>query len=318
MARINAGGTALLYATYLGGSSGDEGRAIAVDAFGNAYVTGWTDSSDFPSTSSLPYAGNRDAFASKINSVGNSLLFSTYLGGTAGDQGNGIAVDSLGTAYMTGSSASAGFQVTDSSTNSGGKDVFVARIGSLVDLSIVLNDNDQVPLGGTLIYTATVTNNGPDGASGVSLVLTLPAGVTYLNNDSGCTPDGVAGTVTCSLGSLASGASDSVQVQVSLDTASTVTASVTVTANEFDYPAANNTDSEDSTASQADAGTPSDSQNTTNPNDPTNNPPFINITDPGSSSGGRGGGGGSFHPFEIIVAALLSMFIPGRRRRLRK
>jgi uncharacterized repeat protein (TIGR01451 family) len=197
----------------------------------------------------------------------------------------------------------------------------VARIGTFADLSIVLNDNDPVPVGGTLTYSATVTNHGPDGASGVSLVLTLPTGVTYLNNDSGCTPNTLAGTVTCDLGDLAAGATHSVQTQVSLDTASTVTASATVTANEFDFPSANNTDSEDSTATQADSGTPDDSQNTTNPNDPVGNPPFINITDSSPSSGGSGGagaggGGGGVNPLVIVVAVLLWMLPPRRRRRL--
>jgi hypothetical protein len=96
------------YSTYLGGSSTDEGGGIAVNAAGQAYVTGWTASSDFPTVNPLQAncdncsLSSYDAFVAKLNSAGSSLVYSTYLGGSGSDYGIGIAVDSVGSAYVTG------------------------------------------------------------------------------------------------------------------------------------------------------------------------------------------------------------------------
>ena len=106
--KLNAAGSALLYSTYLGGSSQRlRATGIAVDASGNAYVTGFTDSSDFPTTPGAfqtTYGGGTfcDAFVSKLNAAGSALLYSTYLGGSGDDVGSGIAVDASGNAYVTG------------------------------------------------------------------------------------------------------------------------------------------------------------------------------------------------------------------------
>jgi uncharacterized protein (TIGR03437 family) len=104
VAKINAGGTALVYSTYLGGNAVDEGNGIAVDAAGSAYITGYTGSSDFPLQSPLRSSNvnSVDAFVTKINPAGSALVYSTYLGGTATDYGTAIAVDSSGSAYVTG------------------------------------------------------------------------------------------------------------------------------------------------------------------------------------------------------------------------
>jgi beta-propeller repeat-containing protein len=125
--KLNPAGSALVYSTYLGGSGNpygmdDQGASIAVDAAGNAYVTGWTFSKDFPTTPGAFQTSNRgleNAFVTKLNSDGTALLYSTYLGGTneggnilPGDQGRGIAVDTQGNAYVTGSACSADFPVT--------------------------------------------------------------------------------------------------------------------------------------------------------------------------------------------------------------
>lgn len=100
----------LSYSTYLGGSSGDLGRAIAVDLQGNVYVAGATGSSDPTKNaldSTLGGGDAFDAFVTKINpnaSPTASLVYSTYLGGSSSDDGNGIALDLRGNAYVTGSS----------------------------------------------------------------------------------------------------------------------------------------------------------------------------------------------------------------------
>jgi Beta-propeller repeat/Abnormal spindle-like microcephaly-assoc'd, ASPM-SPD-2-Hydin len=112
----------LAYSTYLGGSDIDGANAIAVlSSDGTAFVTGGTFSTDFPTEHPLqPNAGGAsdfptDAFVAKLSADGGTILYSTYLGGSAEDVGNGIAVDSLGDAYVTGTTLSADFPVTPGS-----------------------------------------------------------------------------------------------------------------------------------------------------------------------------------------------------------
>lgn len=116
VAKINSTGSALDYATYLGGSSSDTGAGIAVDSAGNAYVTGATTSTDFPTTSGVVQSvGNifGDAFVTELNSAGSALVFSTYLGGSVsnggGASGNAIALDSTGNIYVAGSTNATDF-----------------------------------------------------------------------------------------------------------------------------------------------------------------------------------------------------------------
>ena len=105
----------LVYSTYLGGSSSDGGNAIAVDASGNTYITGTTSSSNFPTQNAIQPTNSGfsgDAFVTKLNPQGLGLVYSTYLGGSNGDVGRGIAVDSAGQAYVTGYTNSSEFPVT--------------------------------------------------------------------------------------------------------------------------------------------------------------------------------------------------------------
>ncbi len=105
----------VLYASYLGGSFNDQGNAITVDTAGNAYVAGLTRSTDFPTVNPISNAGygggTADAFITKINPAGTAILYSTYLGGSAADQANAVAVDPAGNAYLTGSTHSSDFPV---------------------------------------------------------------------------------------------------------------------------------------------------------------------------------------------------------------
>jgi hypothetical protein len=153
LAKLNAAGTALLYSTYLGGNGDDFGNGIAVDSAGNAYVTGYTNSTNFPVTAGAfqtTYGGSLDAFMSKLNAAGTALLYSTYLGGNGDDFGNGIAVDSAGNAYVTGGTSSANFPVTASAfqtTYGGGYyDAFVTKLnaaGTVLIYSTYLGGNDR-------------------------------------------------------------------------------------------------------------------------------------------------------------------------------
>jgi hypothetical protein len=127
----------LAYSTYLGGKNTDYGHGIAVDASGNAYVTGTTFSSNFPTTPGAfqtSFGGGEHAFVSKLNATGSALFYSTYLGGSGGDYGSGIAIDASGNAYVTGVTASSNFPTTPGAfqtTYGGGvEDAFVTELNA--------------------------------------------------------------------------------------------------------------------------------------------------------------------------------------------
>jgi len=109
--KINASGSALLYSTYLGGSATEVSTAIALDSSANAYVIGMTLSTDFPTTNPFQPTthGATEFFVTKLNATGSAHVYSTYLGGTERDSPAGIAVDSAGHAYVTGSTFSTDF-----------------------------------------------------------------------------------------------------------------------------------------------------------------------------------------------------------------
>jgi len=120
--KLNSAGSSLLYSTYLGGTNADQGNAIAVTSTGIAYVTGFTESTDFPThnpvqailglSSNTAFCGSApcaDAFVTQLNAAGNALTYSTYLGGNGPDFGQGIALDSAGDPYITGSTSSTNF-----------------------------------------------------------------------------------------------------------------------------------------------------------------------------------------------------------------
>jgi uncharacterized repeat protein (TIGR01451 family) len=132
VAKLNATGSVLGYSTYLGGSSFDEGFGITVDASGNAYVTGITQSSNFPTASPLQgtFGGVEDAFVAKLNASGSALAYSTYLGGSCRDDGYSIAVDTSGAVYVTGNTCSTNFPTVSSLQANGGSDAFVAKLNA--------------------------------------------------------------------------------------------------------------------------------------------------------------------------------------------
>ncbi|MFZ3332316.1 MAG: SBBP repeat-containing protein [Candidatus Acidiferrales bacterium] len=135
----------LSYSTYLGGSTGDDGFGIAVDAFGNAYVTGETASTDFPTAHALQPTyggGSEDAFVAKINPSGSALVYSTYLGGNNYEYGYGIAVDAFGNAYVMGYTQSSNFPTTAGAFEGTCCGAFVTKInasGSALVYSTFLN-----------------------------------------------------------------------------------------------------------------------------------------------------------------------------------
>ncbi|MBI4469558.1 MAG: SBBP repeat-containing protein, partial [Acidobacteria bacterium] len=116
VAKLNAAGTSVFYSTYLGGSGSEIARTIAVDAEGNAYVTGSAGSADFPTRNPLQPAyggGLSDAFVAKLNPSGSALVYSTFLGGNNRDQGQGNGLDAAGNVCVAGFTGSTDFPVSN-------------------------------------------------------------------------------------------------------------------------------------------------------------------------------------------------------------
>jgi hypothetical protein len=131
--KLNAIGNLMLYSTYLGGSGFDAGTAIAIDASGNAYIAGDTQSTDFPLLTPVQavFGGKTDAFVTKLTSAG-AISFSTYLGGTNDEHAGGIAADGSGNVYIAGGTLSTNFPLGAplQATNAGSQDAFVAKIST--------------------------------------------------------------------------------------------------------------------------------------------------------------------------------------------
>lgn len=129
VSRVNAAGDGLVYSTFLGGTADDAGLAIALDSLDDAFVTGYTLSGAFPVTQAFDtsFNGSLDVFLTKLYSSGDSLVYSTYLGGTGNDLGAGVAVDDFGYAYLTGNTFSSNFPTAAAldSTHAAGADVYV-------------------------------------------------------------------------------------------------------------------------------------------------------------------------------------------------
>ncbi|MCG3209295.1 MAG: hypothetical protein FOGNACKC_02916 [Anaerolineae bacterium] len=242
--KVNPAGSQKLYATLLGGDSDrDWGSGIAVDAAGNAYITGATASTDFPATfgSADTICGNGmpgncisggttwifDAFVAKLNPTGMALIYATYLGGNLDDQGRAIAVDASGQAYVTGSTASPDFPHTanavDESYNNGG-DAFVVKVnpagtawgyatylgGTFIDVGydLALDEVGNVLLTGRTTGDFPVTPGAFDTTYGgndeaylaklplAPLSLTVTDTSLELNDDGWPTPNPLTATVT--------------------------------------------------------------------------------------------------------------------------
>jgi len=160
----------LSYSTYLGGNDTDWGAGIAVDGAGNAYVTGYTDSHNFPTRNALQpsYGGGSEpyhsaAFVSKLDAAGTALVYSTYLGGNGYDRGAGIAVDGAGDAYVTGRTTSHNFPTRNalqpsygggSSSDLLGSDAFVSKLDAA---------------GTALVYSTYLGGNSADGGTGIAV-----------------------------------------------------------------------------------------------------------------------------------------------------
>jgi len=174
ISKLNATGSGLVYSTYLGGSSDDVGDSITIDAAGNAYVIGYTSSTDFPVTPGafqMAYGGDpEDAFITKLNTTGTALVYSTYLGGSGDDGGNSIVIDISGNAYVTGFTDSGNFPHTSGSFQTslqGGYDAFVTKLNAA---------------GAALIYSTYLGGSGDE--SGYSITADI-SGSAYITGYTG-------------------------------------------------------------------------------------------------------------------------------------
>lgn len=175
VAKLAAEGNKIVWCTYLGGSGDDRALGIALDPSNNVYVTGYTQSTNFPLQGALQtkLLGSRNAFVTKLNSTGTTILYSTYLGGSNHDQGNGIAVDATGAAYITGDAYSTNFPMTKAfqSTYGGGQqDAFVTKMNAA---------------GNALVFSTYLGGTGADHGAAIALDPALNVyitGATYSSN----------------------------------------------------------------------------------------------------------------------------------------
>ncbi|HEX8565073.1 MAG TPA: SBBP repeat-containing protein [Pyrinomonadaceae bacterium] len=183
--KLNSTGSALVYSTYLGGSHNqEESRSIAIDFAGNAYVTGTTSSTDFPTANPLqpaiigdPYYG--EAFVTKLNPAGSALVYSTFLGGGSYDNGNAVAVDSSGNAYVTGTTYSNDFPTANALQSDCG-----CSLGNCAGNSAVFITKIN-PTGSAFVYSTFLGGNGLDEGRDIAVDSAGNAyvtGVTRSNN----------------------------------------------------------------------------------------------------------------------------------------
>lgn len=149
----------LVYSTYLGGNSDEASLSVAIDGQGNTYVTGWTQSTDFPTSSpvSPTNSGASDIVITKLNPAGTGIVYSTYIGGAANDVGEAIAVNSAGEAFVSGYTRSTNLPVVAAvqPTYGGGtRDAFFLRLS---------------PNGNSLVYSTYVGGNGDDTSTSIAL-----------------------------------------------------------------------------------------------------------------------------------------------------
>lgn len=141
----------LSYSTFLGGTHGDLADGIAVDAVGDTYVTGWTQSSDFPVTVGK-FHGSKDIFVSELNPTGTALIYSTFIGGQSDEAGYGIAIDGAGSAYVTGFTTSSDFPFTNGHYVAG-QESFVVKVG----------------VAGTVEYSTALGGSGTETGQGIAV-----------------------------------------------------------------------------------------------------------------------------------------------------
>lgn len=186
--KVDSSGSSVVYATYLGGSDADNTFGVAVNAAGVAYVTGSTASSDFPVNAAFQPSyggGTQDAFLAKIDAAGSSLVYSSYLGGSADEQGTGIGIDASGDAMVSGQTGSSDFPTLSALQGSyaGGEDSYVTKVdasGSLL-YSTYLGGS-----GNELGFALTADSAGNAYPAGVTCSTDFPLEASIQSLTGGC------------------------------------------------------------------------------------------------------------------------------------
>ncbi len=260
--KLNPGLETLAYSTYLGGSLDENpGLSMAVDGNGYAYVTGQTDSTNFPLVSPFQATyggGSSDAFVTIVNPAGSAFTSSSYLGGNGLDFGYRIALDTLGSIYVSGGTVSTNFPVkpgvfqavcgTDGNCNGGLSDAWAAKLVATADVAVTATGApNPVLTGANLTYTIVVRNNGPDTAAAVSMTDATPTGTTFVSvatTVGSCItpPVGGTGNVTCTIGTVPNGSKGTITMVVNVNAASgtVIKDKASVTSTTYDAKKGNN------------------------------------------------------------------------------
>jgi hypothetical protein len=175
VAKLSSSGNKIVWCTYLGGIGDDRAFGVAVDSANNVYVAGYTQSTNFPLVGAIQtkLLGSRNAFVSKLNATGTSIVYSTYLGGSSHDQAYAIAVDSTGSAYVTGDAYSTNFPVFNayqSAFAGGQQDAFVTKLN---------------PAGNGLVFSTFLGGSAADHGAAIALDASrnvYVTGATYSSN----------------------------------------------------------------------------------------------------------------------------------------
>ena len=238
----------LSYFSYLGGSGNDAGLAIAVDTADDAFLTGWTQSTDFPifpNATSNPLCappnfcviqgtlnGPQDAFfahlaSTTVSGQGQLGAYATYFGGSGTDEGTSIAIDNNSNIYLAGDTNSTDFQTQNplQAQNNGGNEAFAAKFSPQADLGVtgiitLPNTQSYVSSGNQATFTYTVSNSGPDLATQVTFsddFSTAGIPLTFVSATAGsgsCSATTSNTTAVCTIAALQAGASTTVTVVV--------------------------------------------------------------------------------------------------------
>ncbi len=181
--RINRNGNRLEFSTYMGGSGEDAAYAVAMDAAENVYVTGLTNSTNYPTVNALQsFAGGDDAFVTKLFFTGSAVVYSTYLGGSQDDVGFGIAVNNAGQAHIVGRTRSTDFPTEDTSSAANAKlngtiDAFASKLSTT---------------GRSLVYSLYLGGNGEERGFGTAVWQNRSAYYTGLTTSTGWIPNNLA------------------------------------------------------------------------------------------------------------------------------
>ena len=255
---LNSTGSSLIYSTFLGGKHTDAIRSIAVNNKSIAFVTGYTTSTDFPATSSafkksLGSEAYTNAFVTAINANGQSLYYSTLLGGTQNTSGYAIALDPAWNAYVVGSTGDSDFPTDGNAyqpTLKGSGDGFISKVVIAGDVKMTMTANTYtVAKNGYVTFYTQVTNLGPDGSDNVVMQDPIPSGWAYAGiyttTASSCTTPtagATSGTVVCKETRLESGKSFWVNVYLQAigSSGSSLTNTVSAYAQTQDLNQSNN------------------------------------------------------------------------------